>query len=86
MLTNAAFEPISTPTVVTRENIGKMEYLILQDDSKGFTLLIQRKAIYLIMLCSIRCGIATLSDFSEDIIERESLRSMCITMHRSSYF
>ncbi len=38
MLNKAAFEPISTPTVVTRENIKKMiEYLIRQDDSKGFT-------------------------------------------------
>jgi hypothetical protein len=32
----------------------------------------------LIMLCAIRYGIATLSDFSEDIIERESLRSVRI--------
>jgi hypothetical protein len=38
MLNIATFEPISTPKVVTRENIGKMiEYLIRQDDSKGFT-------------------------------------------------
>ena len=44
MLTaNAAFWPISAPTVITRENIGKMiEYLPRQDDSKGFTSLIQR--------------------------------------------
>jgi hypothetical protein len=79
MLNNTAFEPISTPTVVTRENIGKMiEYLIRQDDSKGFTSMIQRKAISFIMLCAMRCGIATLSDFSEDTIEREALRSVRI--------
>jgi hypothetical protein len=43
LATNAAFGPISAPTVITRENIGNMtEYLPRQDDSKGFTSLIQR--------------------------------------------
>ncbi len=38
LTTNAAFRPISAPTVITRENIGKMiENLPRQDDSKGFT-------------------------------------------------
>jgi predicted lipoprotein with Yx(FWY)xxD motif len=46
MLTYRAFEPISTPPVVTRENIGKMMgYQLCQDDSKRFSSLIQRKAI-----------------------------------------
>ncbi len=46
LTTNAAFGPISAPTVITRENVGKMiEYLPWQDDSKGFTLLIQHNII-----------------------------------------
>jgi hypothetical protein len=37
---------LSTPPIVTSENIGKMiEYLIRHDDNKGFTSLIQHKAI-----------------------------------------
>ncbi len=43
MLINETCEPITTPPIVTRENIGKMiEYLLRQDDGKGFTSLIQR--------------------------------------------
>jgi hypothetical protein len=46
MRITVAFEPISAQSVVTRENIGKIiDYLLRQDDSKGFTSLIQRKAI-----------------------------------------
>jgi hypothetical protein len=34
LTTNAAFGSISAPTVITRENIGMIEYLPRQEDSK----------------------------------------------------
>jgi hypothetical protein len=74
---------------VTRENMLRM--LTAKRDSRGYPVCMNRVELAhcvkagwekvspgLIMRCAMRCGIATLSDFSEDIIERESLRSVRI--------
>ncbi len=74
---------------MTKENMLRM--LSARRDSRGYPVCMNRVQLAhcvkagwekvsagLITLCALKCGIALLSDFSEGVIERDSLRSVRI--------